>query len=110
MKRNISPIPFTCPKINEVKGCIENAISFIEDYAEENGGIIFELVNALEVLEEIRNANEGLREWGEENANEIEKLNDEIDDKKYIISSFENEIDELNDKIKDLENEIDGLS
>ena len=83
-----APVGHTCPLIDKV-------ISFLDsiDCEEVNQN---EIKTTINVLEEIRSANDSLRTWG----NELYKEKDEME------SDFEYEIKDLKRKIDDLEYDL----
>ena len=85
-----APIGHTCPMIDSV-------ISFINsvEWSEEEKDLEDESEKALLTLEEIREANSTLRDWGND---ECKRANE-----------FENDLDYANRQIKDLESEIASL-
>lgn len=79
-----APIGNTCPMIDEV-------VSFLNgiQWNEEEADLKSQAIQALEILEKIRNANSTLREWG----------NEEFKEKEY----FEKEISQLQSRVLELE-------
>ena len=88
-----SGIPITCPKIDQVGDFIERvAIDITTPYGDD---LERASESARETLEEIREVNLALREWGNEKAEELEEA--------------EKIVKELEDKIVDLEDEISRM-
>lgn len=88
-----SGVPKTCPKIDQVGDFIENTtIDITTPYGDD---IERAAESAREMLEEIREANLTLREWGNDKAEELEET--------------EKIVKELEDKITDLEDEISRM-
>ena len=98
-----SPVGNTCPIIDSVK-------SFINDieYSEDHDGRLTKY--ALDNLEEIRNANSTLRDFGNAQYALRETYENKCDELSDKISSLENDIQNLEDVIKKLENQIDELT
>ena len=72
--RDNSGIDNTCPKIDRV-------ISLIDSFDPEDEAVISDLQDALILMQEIREANANLREWGNEQYDsfyEIEKERDSL--------------------------------
>jgi len=82
-----APCRHTCPKINLVIKGINNAVSFCQQGRETDGEdlkneIFSEIVNELYelegLLEDLRENNDALRNWGHESEDKIKELNEEI--------------------------------
>lgn len=67
------PVKQTCPTINLIK-------AFLEDLKDLDGVDQSELNWQLRALEEVRDANDQLRRWGNELVDEINRLESEIKD------------------------------
>jgi len=91
MARDNAPIGNTCPIINDVVRYIEG-FKFDEDFE-------YEKSQCLSVVEDIRSANQTLRDWGNEMHDEKEELQGQVD-------SLESEVVDLKDKIEALESEL----
>jgi len=76
------PVGYTCPDINEAISLTEDVISAADKLSP--------LVGRRGLLEELRNANEKLRSWGEQLTIDLEVAN--------------NRINELQDEIHELRN------
>jgi hypothetical protein len=111
MSRDNAPINNTCPVIDNIIGLMESArneADYIkanpeEDSTEESGIILDELFDAIKGMEDIRDANSELREWGNaeyERADNAESERDDaIREKEYLqeeIEGLKAEIEELN--------------
>ena len=105
--RDNSPVPHTCPKINEVINFIKSIHWDLEDedeaYFDNEGKLI------LDVLEEIRSANDSLRTWGNELYQEKDDLEDERDDLNRIIEGLQSDISDLKDENDNLSDENASL-
>jgi hypothetical protein len=96
MSRDNAPIGNTCPSIDAIIGTMEQAKDeavYIHnnaegDFLDSANEIIFQLEQAIKEMENIRDANSLLREWGNEQyerADEIqEKLDDALRDIEYL--------------------------
>ena len=85
-----APINNTCPDIDEVIKGIEEAEKIATDcninFNDKQIGILEEafqdIANALfkltDIMEELRNANSILRDWGEKNEMEVDRLEEEL--------------------------------
>ena len=92
------PVGYTCPQIDEVIADIqqlgedyESAYDFVEEVAAVTEGRAKELFDALDTtrvdteelidkMEELRSANEQLRDWGAKGWEKVEELEEEIAD------------------------------
>ena len=77
MKTDNSSVPYTCPKIDEVIRFLKS-IEWDESNQVEKH-LCDECQSILETMEEIRNHNEELREWGNEEYKRRKKLEEEVD-------------------------------
>ena len=79
------PVKETCPAIDEVQRRIKLAFEAIED--------AFNKIEGLEnELEDLRAANEALRDWGREEAQEVDRLTVEVE---YLTEANDRMADEL---------------
>lgn len=109
-RRDNAPIGHTCPIIDDVIALMENAKSEAEwmnknpdeDSASESNMIIDFLSDAIRTIEKVREANETLRDWGND-------LYEELDNANKEISELEEENSELGDRISELEQKVDDL-
>lgn len=88
-----SGIPNTCPKIDEVISFIDN-LDFVEEYHTKK--------EIIDLMEDIRTANDGLRTHGHNLQNDldyyeklIKELEEKIEDLESDIYSYKNQIEEL---------------
>ena len=113
------PVRNTCPDINRLQKTIkeirDNFASFkeednIEDFLDAMNTASWELRDIYNTLEELRNANSALRDWGYELTSLAENLESEkdteIEELSNTISVKETEIGDLEDRINELENNI----
>lgn len=90
-----APVPFTCPAIDSVIGDIKNAETILGDVLNDFNYIplneikdrikealleISSLTGHRSTIEDIREANEKLRQWGEEQEEKIKQLEEQIED------------------------------
>lgn len=85
-----APVPHTCPKIDEVISAIKSVEWTEDSYWDE--------ARLIELMEEIRSANDSLRTWGNEKHKECDELQDQVDDYEKEIKSLKSEIEELEEK------------
>ena len=110
------PVRNTCPDINRLQKTIkeirDNFASFkeednIEDFLDARNTASWELRDIYNTLEELRNANSALRDWGNELTSLAENLESEKDaeigELENTISAKETEISDLEDIIYELE-------
>jgi len=98
MSRDKSPVPYTCPKINEVISAIQTI-----EWPDNSWWTSESLIN---IMEDIRTANHALREWGNEKTGECDDLENEIFDLKSSVKTYTNEIEDLKDIIIELQIEM----
>lgn len=83
------PVGHTCPDIDKLLKKVKDIEGFarsiqklgsedIDEIMSLAGDIEWEISDFYDVLEDLRNSNHKLRNWGEENAGEIDRLLDEI--------------------------------
>ena len=110
------PVKQTCPDINRLQKTIkeirDNFTSFkeeddIQDLLDNMKDASWELKDIYSTLEELRNANSALRDWGYELTSLAENLESEKDaeigELENTISAKETEISDLEDIIYELE-------
>ena len=110
------PVRNTCPAINKLQKTIkeikDNFASFkeddnVEDFLDSMNTASWELQDIYDTLEELRNANSALRDWGYELTSLAENLESEKDaeigELENTISAKETEISDLEDIIYELE-------
>lgn len=110
------PVKQTCPDINRLQKTIKEIINNFESFKQEDVSEDFlssmqdaswELKDIYSTLEELRNANSALRDWGFELTSLAENLESEKDaeigELENTISAKETEISDLEDIIYELE-------
>ena len=97
MARDNAPVPHTCPMINEVISAIESI---------EWGDTQWTKNDLIDTMEKIREANDSLRNWGNEKYDDCEELEAKIESLEKDINYLNIEIGDLSNEIKDLNNEI----
>lgn len=105
--RDNAPVPHTCPKINDVIDFIKSIDWDLED--EDEANFAYEAKNALNVMEEIRSANDALRTWGNELCQEKDDLEGERDDLNKIIEDLQSEKARLQSELDELTDEVNTL-
>lgn len=110
--KNDEPVGNTCPLIDKV-------IAFIKDTTEESDNVadrIFgrcEHTNALNALEEIREANSSLREWGSNHSRTVSDLEQELEDLKNTsedtIDKLEKEVESLKEQLQSAIDELNTI-
>jgi uncharacterized coiled-coil DUF342 family protein len=102
--RTTEPVGNTCPLIDRVLEFL-NHIEF-DDQDDFNGKDIDENIA---LLEEIRDANSKLRDWGNENAKQADELEEERNDLQKKVKELEEEVEDYKNEIEDLEKQIEEL-
>jgi chromosome segregation protein len=99
-KSNECPIKYTCPDIDIVqKQLKECADSIEEEYYSESR----ELRGIISDIEDLRDSNSGIRQWGEEQSERADKAENDLNEAEEKISELEYEIIELKRKIEEYE-------
>lgn len=105
MRDDYTGVPHTCPKIDEVIDLIDELHSCAVDFKySEDARKFFDAINL--AMEEIRTANQHLRDLGNEKAKEVDELENELENSIRQIAHLEAEIKDLNDTIGELEDEL----
>lgn len=90
-----APVKYTCPLIDSMISDLKGIMQQIqEDYPDE-ARQIDSIIDRRGGLEEVRDANNSLRNWGYDSESRIEVL--------------EKELEEANDKVSDLQYQIDNM-
>jgi chaperonin cofactor prefoldin len=104
------PVGQTCPTINAVIRDVNAIYNIIENV---DGSNEQDLKDILENMEQIREANSLLRNWGNDLLNRKKELEEELSDKveemEKTISDLEENIETYKDEIKRLEKLIEDL-
>lgn len=98
-----SPVPQTCPLIDNVISIVDTIYRYYEAVT------IKEKEEIESVMEKIRKANSDLREWGNEMCNEKEELENTLEDKERYINKLETENKELKERVEYLELQNEDL-
>ena len=119
MSRRTEPVKNTCPDIDGIINTITSIIKQMESCGEEDSvesllENISDWKGDLEgiacgrwcVLEELRNANAALRDWGQEMYNEAETLEKERDEFESLYEQEKEKVSELESEIEDLKYEL----
>lgn len=122
-KRRGEPVKNTCPDIDRIILTITNICKQMDNCSEEDTVIgLLENIKYWESdlssigfgkwneLEDLRNANAALREWGNDMYNEAEGLEKEKDEYLNQYEEQKNEVGYLKEKIKKLEKELCEIS
>lgn len=121
-RRRTEPVKNTCPDIDRIiatitsickqmEGCNEEdekdgLLECISDWKSELESVGMGKFND---LEDLRNSNASLRDWGNEMYNDAESLESERDEFERKYEDEKEKVSELESKIYDLENEISEL-
>lgn len=110
------PVGYTCPLIDEVINQINNVISFLErnDYDdkflnEAKTEHINDLYSSIDTMEDIRDANGQLRDWGNNMESEYEDIECDRDNLASMVDDLREQRDELQFKLTQTEDKIDEL-
>lgn len=99
-----APIKNTCPMINEVISILEYPVWNLED--EDEADLAERSKLGVQIMEDIRKANETLREWGNDEHNEKESLEKERNELIDKVDDLEKEISQLKDELESLKQEV----
>lgn len=102
-----APVPHTCPIIDGVIGFLTEIVWDMEDELEAELSV--DCKSAVEDMEKIRNANDTLRTWGNEECRYKEEFEGEKEDLETEVENLKEKIYDLEDKNKSLENEVESL-
>lgn len=91
------PVGHTCPKIDQ---CIAAITSVIDGSAGWSG--LDDLIGRHGALEEIRSANDALRDWGAENEDRVKEL-------EANVSDLESEVESLRAELKAAQAENEAM-
>jgi predicted RNase H-like nuclease (RuvC/YqgF family) len=105
--RDNAPVPHTCPKIDKVISFLEN-IDWDTDNEDERD-LSIECKEMVDVMEEIRTANDALRTWGNEECNYKNEYEEEKRELEREVKNLKSDLSDMIDEIKDLKHEIDSL-
>lgn len=86
-----APIKNTCPDIDKAIRCLKVAMDEIRDAIEDRRtvrSIEMEIDSAIGYFEDLRSANDALRNWGKE-------MEDEVENSANYINELENKIESL---------------
>lgn len=94
------PVKYTCPDIDQTlewvdsirKCCEYNGNTEVYTHEERYNDILYYTLGISERLEELRDSNRELREWGND-------LNEEIENADDKIHSLEIQLEEINDQL-----------
>jgi predicted RNase H-like nuclease (RuvC/YqgF family) len=105
--RDNAPIGHTCPKIDQVISFLEKIEWNLED--EDEKDLSIECKEMVEVMEEIRKANDTLRTWGNEEYNSKNEYEEERDDLEKEVKNLKSDLSDLQDEITNLKADIETL-
>lgn len=97
-----APVGNTCPMIDKVISSINGFDFTEEDYSVYNK----DRIEAIDLMEKIRSANEELRLWGNDEYQNVKSLTEERDELERINSDLQDEISELKSVIAELEQNL----
>lgn len=119
------PVGYTCPTIDDVISCLESSsldilenidwlkvdpesyLTYADRINDAVGDIRSMYGNRSTHMEEIREANASLREWGYSLEEEKNELSMEVNGLRETVEEMEKQIDSLLERIQDLEKEIE---
>jgi len=111
-----APVKHTCPNIDKLIKGINQALKLCRDgesgYGEPKdifSEIHDELWGMDDVLEELRQSNSSLREWGEKLENENKNMEQEVGNLFDTCELQKEEITDLKQTIKDLEDDLNNV-
>ena len=114
MVMNREPTGNTCGDIDGIISSINNAIGLcdqgsdpeIEDLIDALHDIDHGLYGLEDLLEQLRTANSTLRDWGNEEAKEVDRLEDELSDATIEIDALRTELEDEQSKVYDLKEDM----
>ena len=90
-----APVRFTCPTIDRIITNLRDIMNQIEDDFPDEANQISSMISSRGEMEEIRDANNSLRNWGHDSETKIDEL--------------ETELSQANDTISDLEQQLNNV-
>jgi len=122
-RRKTEPVKHTCPDINHMINTISRIVKDMSNYNEgdEKLDILSQIqdwqsdlknigVGRFCDLEDLRNSNSALREWGNEMYNEAESLEEERDILERQLEETKERVRELEDTVTQLTEELEELN
>ena len=109
------PVGYTCPLIDEALHLHEQLVSQVENLLTGDFGKLSDVIERLKelveddqqfknVLEEVRSANEQLRDWGYAEEENVKNLEQELSNCEESLDIARAEIRDLEEQIRELEN------
>lgn len=92
------PVGWTCPKIDSVIAAIEAALRDPED-----DGALHDCIGKHGLLEQIRSANDELRNWGAEQEDRADELELEVESLRKQLENAEDEVLSLKQELREME-------
>ena len=106
--RDNAPVGHTCPKIDQVISFLEKIDWNLEEDEEEKD-LSIECKEMVEVMEQIRKANDSLRTWGNEEYNSKNEYEEERDDLEKEVKNLRSDLSDLQDEITNLKVDVETL-
>lgn len=112
--RDNAPIKNTCPDINQMQSNLESMARILEGFHTEDKwqekeiiDSIYDLYQMSKSLENLRNQNQELRDWGNSECARVEELEKDLDYANQQLSELESDLKYANERISDLENQLE---
>lgn len=102
MSKYDEPVGHTCPMIDQVVG-------FLSDLNMEGKITDSDTKYYTKLLEDIRRANDLLRQWGNEKCAEVELAEDRASDAEGKATDLQYRLDDLDRQLQELENKVQEL-
>lgn len=110
MTNRSEPIKHTCPDIDYAIKTLQSVVKYINDSTNEWISDIDDISSGNRcLLEQLRDANSSLREWGNNLVSDLEEQDREIEQLNKEISKLESKVDEYADMVSDLEDQLKEL-
>jgi predicted nuclease with TOPRIM domain len=114
------PVGYTCPLIDEALQLHEQLVSQVENLISGDFRNLVHIVEILkdmveedhrfkEAMEEIRSANEQLRDWGHEEEENVKEAERELSNCEDKLGDVEQALQEREEEIRDLQTELSNL-
>lgn len=95
-----APVGNTCPKIDEVLSILTAIYQSSEEMSKG------ELKSVEDLMEKIRSDNAALREWGNDQCNQLEEMEKDRDYYQDKTGELENEVKDLQSEVRELEKQL----
>lgn len=97
-----APVGHTCPDIDKAIKFIRGAMDYLDGLKFENradererDGNVVDLDKAIDLLEELRESNDTLRDWGADGEQRVEELTATVDDLEKQVEDLQSDLESV---------------